>query len=177
VRIKEISNEVYVAAEPIIKLGQPEVDLLKAKVLTAPRGRVRICAHKSNDEPLHEMMIALAQGSYIRPHKHLKKSESFHIVEGEVDVVTFAEDGKVSEIIQLGPFGSGKDFFYRLSTPIFHTLLIRSKILVIHETTNGPFKKDDAIYAPWAPEEGDVRAAKVYMDKLANSVAKFCQAT
>lgn len=176
-RIKEISNEVYVAGEPIVKIGQPEIDLLKAKVLTAPRGRVRICAHKSNDEPLHEMMIALAQSSYIRPHKHLKKSESFHIVEGEVDVVTFDEDGKISEIIELGPFGSGRDFFYRLSTSIFHTLVIRSKILVIHETTNGPFKQDDAIFAPWAPEESDVLVAKVYMDKLAISVAKFCQAT
>jgi cupin fold WbuC family metalloprotein len=172
VQIQRISDEVYVAEEPTVKIGQQEIDLLKERVLKAPRGRVRICAHQRSDEPLHEMMIALTQSTYIRPHKHRKKSESFHIVEGEVDVVTFDDDGRISEIIYLGQFGSGRSFFYRLSTSVFHTLLIRSKILVIHETTNGPFKKDDAIFAPWAPEESNAVAAKGYMDALANSVAK-----
>ncbi len=176
-RINELSDEVYVAAEPIVKIGRAEIDLLKKRVLLAPRGRVRICAHQNSDEPLHEMIIALKQNTYIRPHKHLKKSESFHIVEGEVDVVALDDAGGIREIIKLGEPASGKNFYYRLSTAVFHTLLIRSNLLILHETTNGPFQTGDAIFAAWAPEESDVAAAQAYMAALSDSVARCSGAT
>lgn len=35
------------------------------------------------------MLIVMAKGSYIRPHKHKNKSESFHIIEGLLDVIVF----------------------------------------------------------------------------------------
>jgi len=175
-RLKEINSEVCAADEPIVKVGPREIEFLKQKLALSPRGRVRLCAHPGNGDLLHEMIIVLAQSTYVRPHKHLAKSESFHVIEGVVDVVAFAEDGSIAEIIELGDPASGRNFYYRLSSPIFHTLLIRSGPLVIHETTNGPFRKGDAIFAGWAPAGEDPEAARAYLERLAAAVAAFQKA-
>ena len=76
------------------------------------------------------MLIAISSDSYIHPHRHVGKSESFHIVEGEVDVAVFDEAGDVVDVIELGAMGSGRNFYYRLSESAFHTLLIRTEFLV-----------------------------------------------
>ena len=170
-RFQKISNEVYVATEPIVKVGPVEIAFLRDKVGGAPRGRVRLCAHSASGDLLHEMIIALAQSTYIRPHKHLAKSESFHLIEGMVEVVAFHDDGRISEVISMGDPASGRDFYYRLSSPIFHTLLIRSEVLIIHETTNGPFRQGDAVFADWAPPEDDAAAARSYLAGLSAAVA------
>jgi cupin fold WbuC family metalloprotein len=169
--LKPLSKEVYVSDEPIVRLTREDVEFLKNKVAETPRGRVRLCAHKGNDNLLHEMVIVLSRGTYIRPHKHLSKSESFHIIEGAVDIAIMDDAGAVTEVIQLSDYPSGKQFYYRIADPIFHTLLIRSELLVIHETTNGPFTKGDAIFASWAPDEADAAAAQKYMETVASSAA------
>jgi cupin fold WbuC family metalloprotein len=173
VRFKAISNEVCVAVEPIVKVGPEEIEWLKQKLVTAPRGRVRICAHRHRGDLLHEMMIALARHTYIRPHKHVNKSESFHVIEGVADVVVLDDQGRILELIPLGEPGSGRDFFYRLATPVYHTLFIRSDCLIVHETTNGPFIPDDAAFAPWAPPEEDAPGVSSYLASLSKAVAEF----
>jgi cupin fold WbuC family metalloprotein len=171
IRIREISKEVFVTDEPIVRVSRREIEFLKERVRLAPRGRVRLCAHASNDDPLHEMMIVLSRETYIRPHKHHDKSESFHVIEGRVDLVILDDHGAVTKVLELGDLASGRSFYHRLSQPLFHTLLIRTELLVIHETTNGPFKPGDAILAPWAPEEG-AAAARGYVEELDRAAAR-----
>ena len=105
------------------------------------------------------MIICLARGTYVRPHRHVGKSESFHIMEGELDVVLFEDDGAVREVIRMGSYQSGQVFFYRLMEPRFHTVLVRSPHVLVHETTNGPFDPADTEFATWSPAEGDPSAA------------------
>jgi cupin fold WbuC family metalloprotein len=102
----------------------------------------------------------------VRPHKHLGKPESFHVIEGIVDVIIFDECGDIREVIQMGNYGSDRVFYYRISTPIYHTLLIRSDILVFHETTTGPFNRVDTVFAPWSPEEIDSSGCALFTEKL-----------
>jgi cupin fold WbuC family metalloprotein len=172
-RFKRVSSEVCIAEERIVKIGREEVDALKRFLAEAPRGRTRLCAHRDVGEALHEMLIALRRGVYIRPHRHLGKNESFHIVEGLVDVVVLDEGGSISEVVTMGDYGSGRNFYYRLSNPCYHTLLIRSEVLVVHETTSGPFRKEDTEFAPWAPEETDFVAAQEFMSNLSRGVDRF----
>jgi cupin fold WbuC family metalloprotein len=174
-KLRKISEEVFVAEDPIVRLGDPEIALLKRQAQSSPRKRARICAHKTNDDALHEMLIAIAAASYIHPHRHINKSESFHIIEGEVDVVVFDHSGNVTEVIELGASGSGKRFYYRLSESAFHTLLIRSDYLVMHEVTNGPFARDGTILAPFAPPENQADAVRDYMHRVSEQVAKHLQ--
>ena len=172
-RFKPLSGEVYVAVDPIVRIGGPDIAWLKQRLAESPRGRVRICAHPHPGDPLHEMMIALDQRTYIRPHRHLNKSESFHIIEGTVDVVILDDQGHIAELVRLGQPDSGRDFFYRLHTPSYHTLQIHSPCLVVHETVNGPFAPNDADFAPGSPPESDRAAVQAFQDGLSRAVAAF----
>ncbi len=170
--LRKVNEEVFIAEDSIVRLGDGEITFLKRQAQANARKRARICAHKTNDDALHEMVIAISAASYIHPHKHLGKSESFHIIEGEVDVAVFDESGAVADVIQLGAIGSGRKFYYRLSESAFHTLLIRTEFLVVHEVTNGPFDRDRTVLAPFAPPEDEADQARDYMKRVSDAVAE-----
>ena len=172
-RVKPFNEEVLYAESRIVELDGQDIAELIRRADRNPRQRIRICSHPGVEDKLHEMLIVHARGTYVRPHKHLGKSESFHVVEGLVDVVLFDDHGGITKIISMGDYRSGAKFYYRLSDPHYHTLLIRSEHLVFHETTNGPFDPADTVFAPWAPDPKDDAATKDFMDKLATSVEKF----
>jgi cupin fold WbuC family metalloprotein len=171
--LKKINNEVYVADEPIVRLGAEQIFFLKQQALSSNRKRARICTHRSNDDELHEMLIAISADSYIHPHKHTNKAESFHIIEGLVNVVVFDDAGKILDVVELGSFSTGKNFYYRLSDSLFHTLLIVSDFIVLHEVTNGPFLANESILASFAPHEHDKGAVFEYIKYLYGEVAEF----
>jgi cupin fold WbuC family metalloprotein len=173
VNLQKVNDEVFVALDPIVKWGDDEIAFVKRTALASPRKRARICAHRNNDDALHEMIIAISAQSYIHPHRHIGKSESFHVVEGEVDVAVFDEAGSVVDLIELGAPGSGRRFFYRMSHSAFHTLLIRSDVLVVHEVTNGPFARERTVLAPFAPPEDQPAAARAYMASVASQAAHY----
>jgi cupin fold WbuC family metalloprotein len=176
VNLRKINDEVFVALDPIVKIGGEELAFLKRQAAANVRKRARICAHKSNEDALHEMVIAISAESYIHPHKHLGKSESFHIVEGRVDVVVFDDAGEIVEIIELGDASTGRNFYYRLSESAFHTLLIRTNFLVVHEVTNGPFLRDRTVLAPFAPAEERTAEAREYLKQVTARAAAFRRA-
>jgi cupin fold WbuC family metalloprotein len=165
-RARAESAEVRYATDAILVVDAGDVTALKGAAEDNSRRRIRLCAHHSIDDRLHEMLIVHTNHTYVRPHKHVGKSESFHIVEGDVDVVVFDDGGGVTEVIRMGAFASGRPFYYRIAEPLFHTLLIRSDVLVFHETTSGPFRRADTVFAPWAPEDGDTAAVRRYLAGL-----------
>lgn len=167
IRMQKKSAEVYLAAGQIPRVARSEIEFLKQKLQDSSRGRVRLCAHPGNEDLLHEMFIVMSRATYIRPHRHGNKSESFHIIEGLVDVVIFDNEGAITEVVALGDLQSGHDFFYRLSLSAYHTLVIHSQLVVIHEITNGPFRPGDAEFAPWAPDEADQPAYRKFVEELA----------
>lgn len=157
--IRPTSEEVFSATGGIIRVTAADVAAVVRSGTTNARKRARLCAHSGPADRLHEMLIVLGRGTYIRPHRHGGKSESFHLIEGELDVVVFHDDGSVREVVRMGPFGSGKTFYYRLTEPCYHTVLVNTPYALFHETTNGPFDRGDTEFAPWSPAEGDPGAA------------------
>jgi len=170
--LQRLNDEVFVASGPIVRLGSEEIDFLKRQAWLSPRRRARICAH-NDDDAIHEMIIAISSSSYIRPHRHLGKSESFHVVDGSVDIVMFDDDGSITDVVELGDRNSGRNFYYRLSESRFHMPLSRADMLVIHEVTNGPFDRDRTVFAPFAPAEDQVDQVKKYMSEIAASIARY----
>ena len=161
------TSEVYLAPGPIAAIGSAEINFLKRKVAGNKKGRVRINFHQDNSDLLHEMMIAIRPDSYIRPHKHPDKSEPFHIIYGAVDIVVFEDDGTIREVVSLAAKDESKAFYYHMSRPFFHTLIINSDLLVVHEITNGPFAKDGAIFGSFAPaESASASAITAWQNKL-----------
>ena len=170
ISLTKINDEVFIAQGSIVRMGTEEIAFLKQRASQNIRKRARICAHPSNQDRLHEMLIAISADSYIRPHKHLGKSESFHIVDGVVDVVFFNDDGEIVDVVELGDARTGRNFFYRLSDSVFHTLLIRTELLIVHEVTNGPFVREETVVAPFAPSEEDANGARAYMKNVEGAV-------
>ena len=165
------SPEVFLAEGPISEIGQGELDTLRAAVKASTKRRARINTHPDGDDALHEMIIAIDPTSYIRPHKHPGKSEAFHIIEGEVDIVVFTDTGEIDRIVPLGPPGSGRSFYYRMSSAFFHTLIIRSDVLIVHEITNGPFRPSATVFADFAPDDREPEKAAAYQGELRRRVA------
>lgn len=171
-RAKIVSDEILYPDEPVVLVNRADVDALKCAAARATRQRVRLCAHRDVGAAVHEMLIVHAQGTYVPPHKHPGKSESFHLVQGVVDVVIFDDDGQIAAVIAMGDFASGRPFYYRMADPLYHTLLIRSPVVVFHETTGGPFRREDTRFAAWAPAETDAAAVQQFLDALEERVAQ-----
>jgi cupin fold WbuC family metalloprotein len=170
IRFREHTAEVLYAEDPIVQVDRADIEFLVARARGNPRKRVRLCAHRSVSDRLHEMLIVHGRDCYVRPHKHTAKSESFHIIDGVVDVVLFDEAANIIEVVPMGDYSTGRKFFYRLADPYYHTLLIRSDHVVFHEITNGPFDRADTMFAPWAPVETDAAAIGTFLEELARSV-------
>jgi cupin fold WbuC family metalloprotein len=160
------SAEVLYSEVELTTCSRADIGVLKEASARNARKRIRLCAHRSPADALHEMLIVHARGTYVRPHKHPGKTESTHIVEGTVDVVVFDDAGNIDDVIRMGDYGSGRVFYYRMSAPLFHTLIIRSDVLVFHEITNGPFDRSQTVFAPWAPEDSDDAGAARFMSAL-----------
>jgi cupin fold WbuC family metalloprotein len=175
VTLTQKSPGVFLAEGPISTIGSSDIAILRAAAQKTPKKRARINVHPDSEDPLHEMIIAIGQESYIRPHKHPGKSESFHIVEGAVDIVIFDGGGGITKIVPLAAPGGERAFFYRMRRPYFHTLIIKSKVLVVHETTNGPFRAEGTVFADFAPAEDDAAASREYCAELERRAALFAE--
>lgn len=172
-KFSKICEGAYQIKDEIVKLGVEDIDFLKKNIINTNKKRTRVCAHKNSDDNIHEMFIVLDKDTYVRPHKHIGKSESFHIVEGLANVIVFNDDGTIKEVIEMGDYSSGKRFFYRINNSFYHTVIVKSNKLVLHEVTNGPFDKEDTQFASWSPKEEDVFAQNKYIENLLNSIGLF----
>jgi cupin fold WbuC family metalloprotein len=171
--MRQVDEETIFVEDQIVKVTPADLRSLKERCLHNRRKRIRLCVHTSLDDRVHEMLIILAKDTYIRPHFHRDKSESFHMIEGNLDVVVFDKQGNILDVVEMGDHATERTFYYRLSDPHFHTPLIRSEIVVFHETTNGPFRREDSIFAAWAPEETDLEGVRAFMGTLERSVNQF----
>ena len=172
IQIKRLNPEVYFADQPIVAIGREEIDFLQSNVQSTERKRTRLCAHQSPEENLHEMFVAYTSSTYMRPNKH-PKDESLHIVKGYADFVFFDQQGNVTDVVQLGELASGRPFYCRVPQDTYHTLLMRSELLVIHEGLTGPFRRDSTtVFAPWSPAENDLPAIRAFSEKIDAEVAR-----
>lgn len=165
-----LSSDVYAANQPVGTFGEPEQTLLLAQLPASRFGRVRINMHDNDASTVHEMFIALCGGSYVHPHKHIGKCESFHMVLGSLQVVLFDDDGSIRDVVSLEP---DRLRFYRLNAPIFHTVIVRSTSAIIHEVTDGPFDPALTIKASFAPDAANIAAVAEYTTSLLGNVARF----
>jgi len=173
INFKEENKEVYYVTDKNIKLGKKYIQFFKEKASSNKRQKSRLCTHKDINDELHEMFIVHKRNMYVRPHKHLHKSESLHVIEGSAYMIVFDDLGKVIEVTHISDYSSGHKFYYRMNKPFYHTLLITSDFFVFHETTKGPFKRTDTVFAPWSPEENDKVAIKRFIKKLVQSVEGY----
>lgn len=147
-------EEAFYTTDKIVTVGKREIDILKAELPNTARKRVRLCCHPNTNDRLHEMFVLYTKNTYIQANKHLAKEETFLILEGDADFIFYSESGDVTQIIPLGSPSSGKDFFVRVPQGVYHSVVMNSDYLVIHESTPGPYDRQHTVWAPWAKSQG-----------------------
>jgi cupin fold WbuC family metalloprotein len=169
-KVKKIAEGIFAVMDNIIKINKSYIDFIKSEALKTNLKRARLCFHPNSNEPIHEMLIASSKDGYVRPHKHENKTESFSVIEGEIDVIIFNDNGTIEETIEMGDPRSDKKFYYRSPKNQFHSVIVKTPIAVFHETTNGPFSTGDSIYAEWSPEENDKERISSFLDKIRKQI-------
>lgn len=151
--LKKISDEVFYSEEVVSSIGEEEIHFLKRMAGRSKRGRCRICCHPDPSAQLHDMIVVHEKGCYVRPHAHPDKHESLMVIEGNADFMIFDAVGNLDQVIQIGDERFAK-CFVRTPPMTFHSLVIKSRYLVFHEATTGPFQKNASIFPCWSPKDG-----------------------
>lgn len=169
--LAETAEGVYYSPYSLPLVDVKVIEFLKRRAGVSPRRRARFCAHLSPNAEQHDMLIVSHRDTYVTPHRHMSKSETFIVLEGSAEIILFEETGEIEKIVDMGPAESGKPFFYRMPPRRFHSLAIKSELLVFLESTMGPFNLDDREHASWAPHPDDTENGQAYIAGLVGRVA------
>ena len=139
-------------------ISQSLIDSVAHLAQSSPRLRMNHNFHAGAGDNPHRFLNVLLAGTYIRPHRHANppKAESFILLEGIADVVTFNDQGLVTARYRLGGESSGEGHLWGVDIPaaIWHTIVPRTNRAVCFEVKPGPWLPEtDKEFAPWAPAE------------------------
>ena len=132
-----------------IYIDRKKLEELKILAQKDPNKRARICLHKDDGEMIQEMIIAFCKDSYIRPHRHIDKSESYHIIEGRIEIIFYNDNGIEIDKVVLSDKIDEHPFLFRISNSAWHTVVPKSDFVIIHEVTKGPFNKNSSEFPDW----------------------------
>lgn len=118
-------------------IGPELVLFLKEASANAPRAR--ICIHQCPEDALHQMIILHKRGEKNPVHKHLKKEETILVLEGNLIVTFFNDEGKPVESHELSPYGTGKPFILKIGRNEWHTDESLTPVVIFLESRTGPF--------------------------------------
>lgn len=114
---------------------------------------VRVNLHDAPCNDFHQMIIAHKKSCYYRPHKHIVKCEAYHMIEGEMQVFIFTDEGEVDYTTVLASQSSKKPFIFRIENDKWHCTIPLTEIVLFHESKVGPFDADtDVVYPTWSPD-------------------------
>lgn len=139
-------TEAYYSRSRVPMISDSVIVALKARLDRSGGSTVRICLHEGTDSAFHEMAIVHKKGGVFKPHKHLAKDESYHMIDGVMRIEIFDEPGRLVETIRLGAAGTGLPFWIRIRPGIWHATIPETDFAVFHEARPGPFKNGDSVF-------------------------------
>lgn len=131
---------------------------LASRASASPRRRAHLNIHADASDLVQRFFVAVNRDSYVRPHRHLSKSELALVVRGGFDVLTFDDHGAVTATCSIG--AGMPDLAFEMPRATWHTLLAREDGSIFLEIKEGPYDPATASeFAPWSPPEGAPAAA------------------
>jgi dTDP-4-dehydrorhamnose reductase len=170
--LTEVAEGVFYSRYPLPLIDHEVIEHLKQVASTCQLRRARFCAHLSPDADQHDMLIVSHRDTYVTPHRHLTRSETFVVLEGIADLILFDENGAVEKTVKMGPPSSGYPFFYRMPAGQYHSMSIESELLLTVESTKGPFNLDDREHASWAPAFKDTENGQAFITSVLQKANK-----
>lgn len=142
-------------SEPSVRVFSASLlDELAARAAAGPRRRAHLNVHADAADVVQRFFVAVDRESYIRPHRHLTKSELAIVVRGAFEVITFDEAGGITGRQSVG---AGTPLIgFEMPRATWHTLIACEDGSVFLEIKEGPYDPATASeFAPWSPPEGD----------------------
>jgi cupin fold WbuC family metalloprotein len=173
ITITRENPEVFYTPDAIVEVGAAELTFLKERARENPRSRSRLCTHSTPADTMHEMIIVHHRDCYVRPHRHRANGESLHVIEGTAAVVAFDETGAITNTFTVSEPGGAGAFYYRMPAMQFHTLLITAEWFIFHETTRGPFVRENTEFPNWAPGGNAEEPVRAYLAKIQRDIERF----
>ena len=149
IKIKHQNKEVEYNKNPLFIIDKSWINRIKRKALKNKSKKFRTCTHYSKKDLVHEMLIVHTNKTYVPPHKHKAKDESILVLEGIATVIVYDQKGNIKKKFKIGDFKTKYPFYYKMKKNIFHSFKFHTKFFVFKETTLGPFKKNETVYANW----------------------------
>jgi cupin fold WbuC family metalloprotein len=144
---------------PLKRLGQAELQWLCREAARVPRRRTHQLWHLDHADGVQRLAMALQPGTYVRPHRHADppKWEALVLLTGKVSLLTFDDEGRVLERLEL----SHADGAVVIETPAgtWHSLVAIERDSTLFELKQGPFAPSE--FAGWAPAEDSPRAPEM----------------
>lgn len=141
------------------------LDIVTAQAKENPRLRMNHNFHATMDAPIHRLLNALEPGTYLPPHRHTDKEETYLVLRGSLLAFFYDEEGNVTEKVRLNP-SEGK---YGLEIPpcTWHSIIALESGTVIFEIKKGPYQPlPPEDLAPWAPSPLDEEGVRVFMKHM-----------
>jgi cupin fold WbuC family metalloprotein len=126
-------------------------DLL-SRAAAVSRKRMNLNLHAELSDPIGRFLNAGLAGTYVRPHRHpVSRWELVSVLQGRLDVVTFASDGVINDRLALGPEGAR---LAEIPGGDWHSFVFHAPAAVVLEIKPGPYEPQlDKEFANWAPPE------------------------
>lgn len=141
------------------------LDIVTAQAKESPRLRMNHNFHTAMDAPIHRLLNALEPGTYLPPHRHTDKEETYLVLRGSLLAFFYDEAGNVTEKVCLHP-SEGK---YGLEIPpgTWHSIIALESGTVIFEIKKGPYRPlPPEDLASWAPSSSDEEGIKAFMKRM-----------
>ncbi len=137
----------------MIKINTELIDKVIDLARNSPRLRMNYNFHPELSDPVQRLLNALEPWTYIRPHKHTTKEESFVLLRGIILAVSFNEDGTIRDHAVLSQATGILGIEFEENT--FHMLTSLETGSAVFEIKEGPFvPHTEGSSASWAPKEG-----------------------
>ncbi len=165
VRVEETARAVglFCRHSPAL-VDAATIAALKRFAARYPTKNVRLCLHASPEARFHSMVIHERKGTFYPPHRHAKKGENWHIVEGRMAVFVFDAAGGVTDARRLG---GDEGLIYQVDPGVYHTVVAPTDSVIYHETKLGPFLgAADSLTPAWSPDPSDTESVRRYVARL-----------
>ena len=140
-KMTETDNVFFPETPELVQIKEADLEKIISAAQNSSLRRARFCLHASHEDKVQQMVLAFCHDTRIPIHRHLNKSESFHIIQGQLEVMLYNGKGEIINTIKMGPFQSGLTFVYRINTDVWHTVRPLTDMVIIHEIVAGPFNE------------------------------------
>lgn len=142
------NDRVFYMKKNPCSISRQQMFILKELAVVKDLAVLRVCLHTDDEADIHEMIMIHSKPSKVGPHKQLKTSLSYHIIEGELLVELFDDKGsQINDfLISNNKQKETGAISLRLDAKQYRAVSSRSPFAIFLEVASGPFQDSDTIW-------------------------------